>query len=165
MHWMLLFCTFRLLDFQQMLHFFFFFSNFFSRIRKSNVSYRNMSHMPQESEVRELKIYVGKFIINFYYELLCENLQLLNDSLFKRRIRCHIVKFFLGRLAICKSGSKPYGHKPAPQRGGGGGEQKTQKHTKTNSEDILLNRWVCVYVCHLPKYLECWFLSITKFCS
>lgn len=30
------------------------------KIRKSNVSYRNVSHMPQESEVRELKIYVDK---------------------------------------------------------------------------------------------------------
>lgn len=30
------------------------------KIRKSNVSYRNVSHMPQEPEVRELKIYVDK---------------------------------------------------------------------------------------------------------
>lgn len=33
------------------------------KIRKSNVSYKNRNQMPQEREVKDLKIYVGKFII------------------------------------------------------------------------------------------------------
>lgn len=32
------------------------------KVRKSNVSYKNRSQMPQEREVKDLKIYVGKFI-------------------------------------------------------------------------------------------------------
>lgn len=30
------------------------------RVRKSNVSYKSLSHLPNEAEVRELKLFVGK---------------------------------------------------------------------------------------------------------
>lgn len=30
------------------------------RIRKSNVSYKSLSHLPNESEVKELKLFVGE---------------------------------------------------------------------------------------------------------
>jgi len=33
------------------------------KIRKSNVSYKNRNQMPQEREVKDLKIYVGKLIV------------------------------------------------------------------------------------------------------
>lgn len=31
------------------------------KVRKSNVSYKNRNQMPQERDVKDLKIYVGKF--------------------------------------------------------------------------------------------------------
>lgn len=34
------------------------------KIRKSNVSYKNRNQMPQEKEVKDLKIYVGELIIS-----------------------------------------------------------------------------------------------------
>lgn len=33
------------------------------KIRKSNVSYKNRNQMPQEREVKDLKIFVGKLIL------------------------------------------------------------------------------------------------------
>lgn len=34
------------------------------KIRKSNVSYKNRNQMPQEREVKDLKIYVGMLIVS-----------------------------------------------------------------------------------------------------
>lgn len=34
------------------------------KVRKSNVSYKNRSQMPQERDVRDLKIYVGELLKN-----------------------------------------------------------------------------------------------------
>lgn len=34
------------------------------KVRKSNVSYKNRNQMPQERDVKDLKIYVGKFNIS-----------------------------------------------------------------------------------------------------
>lgn len=34
------------------------------KIRKSNISYKNRNQMPQEREVKDLKIYVGKLMLS-----------------------------------------------------------------------------------------------------
>lgn len=33
------------------------------KVRKSNISYKNRNQMPQEREVKDLKIYVGMYFI------------------------------------------------------------------------------------------------------
>ena len=48
------------------------------RVRKSNISYKTISHLPNEAEVRELKLFVGKYLLDHINERLENSIYLIN---------------------------------------------------------------------------------------
>lgn len=42
------------------------------KLRKSTVSYKGVSQMPRENEVKELKLYVGKIFLSVKFFVLIE---------------------------------------------------------------------------------------------
>ena len=48
------------------------------RVRKSNISYKTISHLPNEAEVRELKLFVGKYVLDHINQRLENSIYLIS---------------------------------------------------------------------------------------
>ena len=44
----------------------------FFRVKKANISYKGPGQMPRESEIRDLKIFVGKQVLNLKHAFDCK---------------------------------------------------------------------------------------------